>query len=382
VPGGITRLFLSPAARRVQELLRTEMEALGMSVRVDAVGNLRGMYAAERPDAPVLLMGSHVDTVPDAGRYDGVLGVAVALACVRALGERRLGFAVEVIAFSEEEGIRFRLPFIGSRALVGSLGAAELERSDETGISIAAAIAEFGLEVGKLDSARLTPGTFAFVEVHIEQGPVLESLGLPLGVATAIAGQTRLEVRFTGRANHAGTTPMDLRQDALAAAAEWIVAVERYARSVPGLVGTVGMIAITPGAANVVPGTAVLSLDVRHAEDVVREEAVRELVAAAECAGAARKVLAVARETSGASSVRMDARVVDVLASAVRHTGFEVHRMVSGAGHDAMVLASALPAGMLLVRTPGGLSHHPDEAVVEGDVAAACVVLGRMLDGF
>ncbi len=381
VPGEITRLYLSQATHRVHAILRGEMEELGMEVRVDAAGNLRGIYPGESGAAAVLLTGSHIDTVPDAGAFDGILGVAIPLACLRALGGRKLPFAVEVIAFSEEEGIRFRLPFIGSRAVAGSLGPAELQRVDAEGVSTAQAIRDFGLDARELPAARLTPGTFGFVEVHIEQGPVLEALDLPLGVVTAIVGQTRLELTFTGRANHAGTTPMHLRQDALAAAAEWISAVERHARNAPGLVATVGMISVAPGAANVVPGAAVLSLDVRHAEDAMREQAVAELQAAAERSAAARGVEVSSRETSREAAVAMDSRMCSAIGEAVDAIGYQAHRMVSGAGHDAMILAGAVPAGMLFIRTPKGLSHHPEEAVGERDVGAACAVFLRLLNG-
>ena len=380
VPGGMTRLFLSPATRRVHALLRVEMEVLGMSVRVDAAGNLRGLYCGDAGGMQVLLTGSHIDTVPDGGAFDGVLGVAIPLACLRALEGRRLPFAVEVIAFSEEEGVRFRMPFIGSRAVVGTLGPAELQRSDQAGVSVSEAIRAFGLDVKALASAGLTSGTFAFVEVHIEQGPVLESIGVPLGVVTTMIGQTRLELSFRGRANHAGTTPMPLRQDALAAAAEWILIVERHARDLPGLVATVGTISVAPGAANVVPGLAVLSLDVRHAEDDVREQAVIGLVGAAERAAAARGVQVTSRETSRQAAVAMDAGIVAAIAKATSECGLAVHQMVSGAGHDAMILAAEVPAGMLFVRTPEGLSHHPDEAVSEADVGAACAVFLRLLE--
>jgi allantoate deiminase len=380
VEGKITRLFLSPATHQVHALLRMEMETLGMSVREDAAGNLRGIYAGETSDAPVLLMGSHVDTVPDAGAFDGVLGVAVPLAVLRGLGGRRLKSAVEVIAFSEEEGIRFRMPFLGSRAVVGSLDAAMLARTDGDGVSVEEAIREFGLDPAELDGAGLTTGTFCFVETHIEQGPVLEALDLPLGIVTAIVGQTRLEVTFRGRANHAGTTPMHLRQDALAAAAAWISTVERHARNVTGLVATVGMIAVQPGAANVVPGVAVVSLDVRHANDAMREQAVTELLGEAKRLGDTRGVRAASRETSRADAVAMDERVCKLLANAVETVGAPVHRMVSGAGHDAMILAGRVPAAMLFIRTPAGLSHHPDEAVAEADVQVAVDVLGQLLE--
>jgi allantoate deiminase len=358
------------------------MLSLGMIVRVDAAGNLRGIYPAAQPNAPVLLMGSHVDTVPDAGRYDGVLGVAVALGCVRALGGRRLSFAIEVIAFSEEEGIRFRLPYIGSRALTGTLGATGLARTDTSGTTVAQAIRDFGLDPAALDDARLTPGTFAFVEVHIEQGPALEALGLPLGVVTGVVGQMQLEATFRGRANHAGTTPMHLRQDALAAAAEWIGIVERHACTVPGLVATVGTIRVSPGAANVVPGNAIVTLDVRHGSDAIRELAAAELLADAERVGSKRGVTVAVRELSRQAAVAMDARIQDAIARAVAEAGYPVHPMVSGAGHDAMILAGKIPAGMLFMRTPRGLSHHPEESVAAADVQAAIDAMMRVWTEF
>lgn len=377
VPGTIERLFLSPATREVHALLTAEMLALGMQVRVDGIGNLRGFYAAERVDAPVLLVGSHIDTVPNAGAFDGVLGVAIGLGLVRGLGTRRLAYAVEVIAFSEEEGVRFRLPFIGSRALVGALGKLELDRMDADGVSLSRAMQDFGL-TPELDSG-LTPGTFAFLECHIEQGPVLEALGLPLAVVTAIVGQTRLELTFSGRANHAGTTPMHLRQDALTAAAAWVGAVERYACGVDGMVATVGSIQVTPGAVNVIAASAVVSLDVRHAVDATRETALVALVAAAEREASVRGVSVAWRETSRQDARAMDHRLCEKLAEAVRACGQTVYPMVSGAGHDAMILAEKVPSAMLFVRTPKGLSHHPEEAVRAEDVQAACDALRSLL---
>ncbi len=387
VAGTITRLFLSPAARQVHALLREEMERLGMRVRVDAAGNVRGVYAAaDGGEMRVLLLGSHVDTVPDAGAYDGVLGVAVALAVVRGLGGRRLRFAVEVIAFSEEEGIRFGLPFLGSRALVGRLDAEALARRDADGVSVGEALRGFGLDAGRLDDgekdAAMTPGTFGFLECHIEQGPVLEARGLALTVVEAIAGQTRLELTFAGEANHAGTTPMLFRRDALMAAAEWMVLVERIAREWPdaGLRATVGRIEAFPGAANVIPGTAVLTLDVRHAEDAARLRAVRTILEAAERIAGERGVTVSAVEMSAQAATPMDTGLVGSLAAACEAAGFEAPRMVSGAGHDAMVMAEKVPSAMLFVRTPRGLSHHPAEAVREADVQAACDVLSALLE--
>jgi len=232
----------------------------------------------------------------------------------------------------------------------------------------------------QLADADLSRNTFAFVEVHIEQGPVLEALDLPLGIVTAIVGQTRLEVTFTGRANHAGTTPMHLRQDALAAAAAWISVVERHASNVTELVATVGSIRVSPGAANVIPGSAVLSLDVRHAIDAMREQAVAELLAEAKRVASVRGVVVSAKETSRQDAVVMDEGICGRLAEAVEAVGASPHRMTSGAGHDAMILAAKVPAATLFVRTPAGLSHHPDEAVAEADVQTAFEALLHLLE--
>ena len=382
VPETITRLFLSPATREVHALLLAEMRALGMDTRVDAAGNVRGLYRAAQGDAPTLLLGSHIDTVPNAGRYDGILGVAVPLALLTALASRRLPFHVEVVAFSEEEGVRFRAPFLGSLALTGGLGNELLVREDRDGVTIAQALRDFGLEHAA--SAALTPGTFAFVEVHIEQGPVLESLGHALGVVETIVGQTRLELIFTGQTNHAGTTPMRLRRDALAAAAEFVTAVETFALAqdlrTPGLVATVGVIAAQPGAPNIIPGRVVLSLDIRHADDCKRLRFRRAMTAEARRIAAARSIEVRVRQTSQQDSVAMDAGLTLALTQAVAAAGCAAYTMPSGAGHDAMIVAPRVPTAMLFVRTPGGLSHHPDEAVLAEDVEAALDVLLKLLE--
>jgi len=257
-------------------------QAAGAEVTVDAAGNLRGFYAGDRPGAPRLLIGSHLDTVPNAGAYDGVLGVVLAVATLEALEGRRLPFGIELLGFSEEEGVRFGTPFIGSRALIGRLDEELLNRTDTNGVSVRTAIEDFGLAPREIPRARLKADALGYLEFHIEQGPVLESLGRPLGVVEAIAGQTRMDLCFLGRANHAGTTPMHLRNDALAAAAEWTVAVERIAQSEPNLVATVGRIDARPGAANVIAGEARVSLDVRHKSDDVRKRATEILVRQAE----------------------------------------------------------------------------------------------------
>ncbi|MER3444294.1 MAG: Zn-dependent hydrolase, partial [Meiothermus sp.] len=281
-PGRITRTFLSPPMRQVHAYLKEWMERLGMSVWVDPIGNLRGYYPANKPTAPRLLLGSHLDTVPNGGAYDGALGVVLAIAVLEALGGRRLGYGVEVIGFSEEEGVRFGVPFLGSRALVGRADATLLALKDAQGVSVAQAVRDFGLEPEHVREAALQGEVLGYLEFHIEQGPVLESLEYPLGLVEAIVGQSRLEVSFRGKANHAGTTPVHLRRDALAGAAEWIGLVEREAWGEPGLVATVGQIQALPGAGNVIPGEVRCSLDVRHTFDEVRTRSVAHLVTRAQ----------------------------------------------------------------------------------------------------
>jgi allantoate deiminase len=317
--------------------------------------------------------------VPHAGAFDGILGVALGIALVDLLGGRRLPLAIEVVGFSEEEGVRFSVPFIGSRALAGTVDDDLLHRRDGEGVSVREALVDFGLDPARLSEARANRA-IGYLEFHIEQGPVLDRLSLPLGVVTAIAGQTRAEVTFTGAANHAGTTPMSARRDALAAAAEWIGLVERDARSVPDLVATIGRIDVAPGAANVVPGRAIASLDVRHADDAVRRATAERLVLAAREAGDRRGVGVTSDIRLDQRTVPMDEGLTAMVARAVERSGATVHRMASGAGHDAMILAPVMPVAMLFLRSPGGVSHHPDETVLEGDVASALAAGGQLLD--
>jgi allantoate deiminase len=383
VPGETTRTFLSPATHYAHALLTGWMQAASMDVRIDAAGNLRGLLPSSAPGAPRLLIGSHLDTITNAGAFDGVLGVVLGIALAECVAEESdaspLPFAIEVIGFSEEEGVRFAKPFLGSLALIGELDSATLARTDRGGVSIAEAIRNFGLDPVALPAAIADPSTFGYLEFHIEQGPVLESEGRALGIAAAIAGQTRMTLTFTGQANHAGTTPMGpLRHDALAAAAQWVVEVERYANasanseSAAGLVATVGKVETGAGAGNVIAGEFIATLDVRHADDAIRHAAVRHYLDYARAAGASRGV-AVSHTTSlDQAAVPMDPALTALLGEAVaRTTGATPRFMTSGAGHDAMVVACRIPSAMLFLRSPGGLSHHPDETVLPEDVAAA-----------
>jgi allantoate deiminase len=378
--GRTRRTFLSPPMHDCHREITKWLTAAGANATVDAAGNLRGLYAAAQPAAPRLLLGSHLDTVPNAGAYDGILGVVIAVALLESLEGRRLPFAIEVAGFSEEEGVRFGLPFIGSRALVGTLDDELLNRQDKSGISVRNAIKHFGLNPSEIRHAILSNDTLAYLEFHIEQGPVLESIGRALGAVDAIAAQTRMEFVFVGRANHAGTTPMNLRHDAVTAAAEWIVAVERTAQNHPGLVATVGQIEVKPGATNVIAAEARVTLDVRHKSSDIRDGAVDALVRLAHEIAERRGLTLRQSVLLSQRAVAMDPFLVDQIQEAIRSTGCQPHRMTSGAGHDAMILAEKVPAAMIFLRSPGGISHDPSESVELEDVAKALECGLRLLD--
>jgi allantoate deiminase len=369
--GGTRRTFLSAPMRDCHREIAGWLEPLGAQVHVDAVGNLRGFYPGVSPGVPRILLGSHLDTVPNAGAFDGILGVVLAVGLLKSLEGMKLPFGIEVVGFSEEEGVRFGIPFIGSRALVGRVDEELLSRKDEHGISVRTAIQDFGLNPNEISKAALRDDVLGYIELHIEQGPVLENLGRPLGVVEAIVGQNRLEFTFSGQANHAGTTPMNLRHDALAAAAEWILAVENLARRTSGIVATVGFVDAKPGATNVIAGEVGATLDIRHASDDARTEALDELIRQAESSAARRGVTVKWRTLLAQHAVAMDPFLADQIEHAIQKAGCEPHRLASGAGHDAMILAETIPAAMIFLRTPGGVSHDPSESVHLDDVAKA-----------
>ena len=371
VPGQITRLFLTPPMHDVHALLRGWMEAAGMTVHIDAIGNLRGLYPGTAHQSSRLIIGSHLDTVPNAGAFDGILGVVLGVAIVEELRGRHLPFAIEVIGFSEEDGVRFGKPFLGSLGVIGKLDAETLALTDQNGLSVIDAIKNYGLDPAQLPSAALSGEAFAYLEFHIEQGPILESEDAPLGIVGALVGQTRMQLAFLGQANHAGTTPMNLRHDAMATAAEWICAVEDYARSHDSLVATVGEVGISPSAANVIPGRVTASLDARHADDTIRKAAIDAIVGVAEASAARRGVQVTAHTQLEQPAVPLDSRLTEILQTAAARVGFPSRIMTSGAGHDAMILAPYIPSAMLFLRSPGGLSHHPDETVLPEDIEAA-----------
>ena len=378
--GRLTRRFATPALWQAGETVGEWMEAAGMAVRRDAIGNLIGRLGdAERR---TLLIGSHLDTVRDAGRYDGTLGVLVAIGCLERLRDqgRSLPHAVEVVAFADEEGTRYGTSYLGSRAFVGCFEQEWLERRDADGVKMREALSAVGGSPEGIAGCRREPeDLIGYYEVHIEQGPALESQDLSLGVVTAIAGQTGATVTFSGVAGHAGTVPMSLRRDALTAAAEWILAAETLARGQDGLVATAGRLTLGPGVGNVIPGRAELSLDLRHAEDSVRIRAGAELRRRAEAIAASRGV-EVEWRSHQTAAVSLSPELTEHLAKAVVASGRPVVRLPSGAGHDAAIVSMIAPAAMLFVRCAGGVSHNPAESVTVGDVAAAIDVTTRFLE--
>lgn len=382
-PGRLTRRFATPALRQASETVARWMQMAGMNVSWDQIGNLRARYEADQPVARTLLLGSHLDSVRDAGKYDGPLGVLVALACVQRLADqrRRLPFAIEILAFADEEGVRYQTAYLGSTVVAGTFDPASLQRIDADGITMAEAIRLAGGDPDHLaDAQRRSDDLLGYCEVHIEQGPVLEAANLPVGVVTAIQGQSRFMVRFIGEAGHAGTVPMAMRHDSLCAAAEFILAVETTAHQQEGLVATVGMIDARPGAQNVIPGITTISLDVRHQNDTVRVATCTALRGLAKQIAARRTLRYEWQPVQEHDAVPCSAELSDVLERAIESGGGTGLRLPSGAGHDAAILAAITPVTMLFVRCKGGISHNPAESVTIKDVAVAINVIGRFVD--
>ena len=357
------------------------MREAGMAVRRDNIGNLRGRF--EGSGDKTLLLGSHLDSVRNAGKYDGPLGVTVAIAALQRLHDagKRLPFGVEVFAFPDEEGLRYGSTYLGSRALAGTFDVSDLGRTDAAGITMSDAIAGFGGDPSLIAEDRWQGGELlGYCEVHIEQGPVLEARGLPVGVVSAIAGQSRFRLTFTGEAGHAGTVPMDRRHDALAAASEIVLAAEAAASTKAGTVATVGQLDVEPGAANVIPGRATMSLDVRHSDDRTRLEVCEGLLARARDTARRRRVGVEVQSITEDAGVRCAPRLVDLLSKSVKDSRQPAFQLPSGAGHDAVAMSSLTDVGMLFVRCKGGISHNPAESVKEEDVQVAIDVLSRFLE--
>lgn len=381
-PHQLTRTYGSPAMRSANDLVATWMREAGMTVREDEIGNLIGRYESSRADSQTFLLGSHLDTVRDAGAYDGPLGVILATECVARLHAERtqLPFAIEVIGFCDEEGARFQTTYLGSRALAGTLTAEDLRRTDANGISLAQAMRDFGGNPDALANARRRADELlGYAEVHIEQGPLLEKKSQPVGIVSAIAGQTRVRVRFVGEAAHAGTTPMPLRRDALVSAAHFIFWVEQLAGRWPGLVATVGRVEVKPNASNVVPGEVLLSLDVRHQSDEIRRGACAKYQELAENTRKQQGIQVEWEIVQQCDSVPCGTELSDALKQAAAMHLAEVEELPSGAGHDAAVMAGLTPMAMLFVRCKGGLSHHPDESASAEDIRVAFAVMNDFL---
>ncbi|MEI9984296.1 MAG: allantoate amidohydrolase [Aliidongia sp.] len=384
-PGVLTRFYLSPAHRRAADQLMRWMAETGMTARLDAAGNVVGRYEGAEPGLPALLLGSHIDTIRNAGKYDGNYGVLAALAAVEALQRQgtRLPFAIEIIGFGDEEGVRFPVTMTGSRAMAGRLDPAVLQLQDTDGTRMADALARFGGDPAAIDLCTRRPDELlAYVELHIEQGPVLEAAGLPVGIVTAINGASRFEVTLAGQSGHAGTVPMALRRDAVAAAAEMILAIERLALETPDLVATVGRVSAQPGVVNVVAGGAGFTIDLRSPSDAVRVSATKLLTERLKAIGERRRVGVAVRQTHDAPATACAPFLVEQLDAAVRRADMPAQRLPSGAGHDAMVIAALAPVGMLFLRCRDGLSHHPDEAITPEDAGLGVRILLDFLQHF
>lgn len=380
IPGQLTRRFLTPPMHAVHDQIRSWTQPLGMQVRIDHAGNFVGRRPASIESDRTLLIGSHLDTIPNAGKYDGPLGVLIGLAVLESLADVSLPFHVDLIGFSEEEGVRFGLPYLGSRAIAGSFDEACLNAVDDQNVSLKSAIESFGLDPRRINEAAYHPDeVIAFVEAHIEQGPILSRENQSVAVVEAIVGQSRLSVRFLGQAGHAGTMPMVPRRDALVAASRWIVAVSDYGRSINGLRCTVGQANVTPNVRNAIAGVVELSLDVRHSDDRVRNDATRDLMAMARQSAAIDDVDFEVLQEQTQKAIPMSTATTKLLAASMTDCAIAPFTMTSGAGHDSVVMAESFSSAMLFLRQPSGISHHPDEDVREDDVASAIEVIAQFV---
>ncbi|HEU4775386.1 MAG TPA: allantoate amidohydrolase [Telluria sp.] len=383
---GLTCSYMTDVHQRTAAQLADWMREAGMQVQIDAVGNVTGRYLAADPAAKTLMTGSHYDTVRDGGKYDGRLGILLPIAIAKHLNERgeRLPFHLEVVAFAEEEGVRFKSTFLGSNAVTGRFDMALLDRVDADGISMGTALEQAGHDPAAIPAiARAAASLLGFVEVHIEQGPVLLEHGLALGVVSAIAGSSRYLVELSGLASHAGTTPMHMRHDAAAAAAETVLLVEQRCGATPSLVGTVGQLQVPNGSVNVIPGHCRLSLDIRAADDAVREAAVRDILDGIAAICARRGVEHALELVVSASAAPCAPWLMDQLGAAVERAGLPRYDLPSGAGHDAMALAAITDVAMLFVRCGnGGISHNRLETMTGDDADIAARVLLDFLRSF
>jgi len=384
-PHGLTRLNLTPQHAAANHLAASWMREAGMATRTDEVGNLIGRYESDPSGAPALVLGSHLDSVRDAGRYDGTLGVVLAIEVVEALAQRgrRLPFALEVIAFADEEGVRFQAGLLGSKAMTGTEDPNWLELEDENGTTVAEALRAFGLDPDLAERAVRDPSELiGYLEVHIEQGPVLEAEDTPVGVVTAVSGALRHRVTVCGQSGHAGTVPMRARNDALAAAAEAVLELERISLAETDAVGTVGELTVLNAAVNVVPGSVRFSVDIRATADATLRRMDEHFRASLAAIALRRGVAFRNEELYEAPACVFGGSLAQALTEAIVAEGLPVRRLPSGAGHDAMAFADFTDSAMLFVRCRGGVSHQPSESVSVGDVQRALRVVLRTVVSF
>jgi allantoate deiminase len=383
--GRLTRTFLSPEQMRASDLVIGWMREAGMAARIDAIGNVVGRYEGVSDGLPALILGSHLDTVRDAGRYDGMLGVVTAIACVEVLNRagRRLDFAIEIIGFSDEEGVRFGTTMLGSKAVAGTFDHSVLDRTDKDGLTMTEALVRVGLDPsGIAAAAHRRDATLAYVELHIEQGPVLEAQGLPVGCVTSISGATRYEVEIVGQAGHAGTVPMASRRDALSAAAECALAIESRCAAEAGLVGTVGRMEVSPGAINVIPGLVRFTIDIRAPDDAQRARAAGDILAGIAGIADRRAVGHRVGKIYDMPATPCAPWLMGQIDTAIAAEGIPAFRLPSGAGHDGMAMIDLADIGMIFLRCAGGVSHNPAEAITVADAEIGARVLLRFIQDF
>jgi len=380
--GGVTRLSFTKAERAAKDLVASYMREAGLEVREDVAGNLIGRREGRAKEAPVVLAGSHVDSVRNGGDFDGPLGVLGAVEALQTMSERGVETErpVEVVAFTDEEGARFSSGMIGSRATAGRLTPEDLANEDDNGVSIAEAMRASGLDPARIGAAARAPGAVhAYVELHIEQGGILESQKLPVGVVTGIAGPVWLRLILTGGAAHAGTTPMNLRRDALAAAAEVMGRIEKEAARTGTTVGTVGQLDVSPGGINIIPGCVSFSLDLRDIDEGVRNDVEARIMHETALICERRGVELETKTLQRLPPAPCSTLVRNAAREACGEIGYEPFEFASGAGHDGMHLTELSPIGMIFVRSRDGLSHNPAEYSSKEDCAAGAEVLYRTL---
>ena len=381
----LSRQYLTPQHKKVNDLVADWMKLAGMKAWQDPIGNIVGRYEGHESGLPALMLGSHLDTVVNAGKFDGMLGVATAIHCVASLQHRgkRLPVALEVIGFADEEGTRFKSTYLGSKAVAGTFDLATLDRLDTAGISMRKALSSFGLDTENIPKAARNKNEIsAYVELHIEQGPVLEEKNLAAGIVTEIAGATRFTVEIIGKAGHAGTVPLDLRQDALVTASECIIKIEELAKNSPNTVVTVGEISIKPGASNVIPGQTLFTIDLRSADNDVRRKVENELHKALKEICTKRKTKLMTTKTHSAESTNCSNNVIKQLEDAFIDCGHPTYFLPSGAGHDAAAMSDITNTGMIFIRCREGISHNPAESVEIEDIESGFQIMLKFVENF